>query len=480
MSSLRRQLTRELLVAVVLLLCGGLAAVYIAARDAVTDQFDRALQAKARAISTLTSVENGRPRVTFTDRFMPGFEDYSPWDFFQLWDAEGDEIARSESLFPGMELPRQVGTLEHPSKWNFTLPDGRPARAAGFAFRPRGWRSLSREAGSEFQLVVASDRESLDRTLWQLLGLCGGIAALLVAATLWVIPRVLRRGLVPVNTLVQQATQIDAESLSTRFNVDRFPVELRPIAERLNELLGRLERSFERERQFSADLAHELRTPLAELRTQSECAIKWPESRDPELDRETLAIARQMERVVTHLLALTRGDQGQLVARIEPISLHDVATDVWSSFAARAAARRLVVAWEVAPCRGEADPGLLRSILANLLENAVDHATAGGSIQISTEAHAGGIALTIANTTMDLTAADVPKLFDRFWRKESARSGGQHLGLGLALSHSYARAMRWQLTARLDADRQLALILSGPGRIETTSNAPRIAAAVGL
>lgn len=465
MISIRRQLTRELLGAVLLLLGVGSAALYLAARDATTDQFDAALEAKARAVSTLTLRENGGVRIAFSDRFMPGFEDRTPRDFFQMWDAEGREIARSESLRTGAQLPRRVGTLQKPAEWDFTLPNGRPGRAVGFTFRLKSAETNEHSASAELQLVVASDREDLDETLWQLLGLCVGLAVLLVGATLWLIPSVLRRGLAPLERLGEHATRIDAGSLSSRFTFAQLPLELQPIAQRLNDLLARLEESFERERRFSADLAHELRTPLAELRSLVECALKWPESRDPHLDRDALAIAQQMERIVTHTLALARGEQGQLAVRIEPVDLRALVDGVWPAFARRAAERRLGLEMNLPPCEADADADLLRSILTNLIENAADYAAPGGTIRIRTEGRADGIAITVGNPVSDLAREDLPRLFDRFWRKESARSGGLHLGLGLSLARSFARAMRWNLSARFDDRGDLVFTLEGAGRM---------------
>lgn len=462
MISIRRRLTRDLLSAVLLLLGGGLTALYFAARDAATDEFDTALEAKAHAISTLTILENGRVRVTFNDRFMPGFEERKPRDFFQLWDAKGGEVARSESLEHDGQLPHRTGSLQRPAQWNLTLPNGRPGRAIGFSFRPKGAPARGSGEDTDLRLVVASDREHLDETLWQLLGLCAGLGVLLVAVTLWVIPRVLRRGLQPLDRLGEEAAQIEAATLATRFAVEPLPSELRPIAQRLNDLFARLEHSFERERRFSADLAHELRTPLAELRTMAECALKWPDARDPATDRETLNIARQMERVVVHILALARSEQGQIALQSEPLALAPFLQTTWAPFVARAAARHLDVALELSAAEGAADPALLRSILVNLFENAVDYTPPEGEIKIGLARLAGEVVITVANTASDLRPEDLPKLFDRFWRKESARSDGLHVGLGLSLSQAFARAMRWSLRASFDDRQRLLFTLSGP------------------
>lgn len=462
MISIRQRLVRKLLGTVLLILIGGLAALYFGAREVATDQFDRTVHAKALAISTLTFQTGDGFRFEFTDRFMRGFDDRKPTDYFQLWELNGREIARSESLPPRASLPRRVGKINRPADWNLTLPNGRPGRAIGFTFKPTAADPRARGPERELQLVVASDREELDETLWRLLALSGGWGLLLIGATLWAIPRVLRSGLQPLDALGEQAASIDADSLGTRFALAELPPELRPIAQRLNDLFGRLEQSFERERRFSSNLAHELRTPVAELRSIAECALKWPDARDASVDQDTLAIALQMERIVTHLVAMARGEQGGLVVKNEPVALAPLIRDIWQSLAARANARDLRILFELPPTTALADPALLRSILTNLFENAADYTPTGGSISIAIQRRAEQVAILIANTTHDLTAKDVPKLFDRFWRKDAARSGGTHLGLGLALSRSFAHAMGWTLTAALNDRRQIVFTLAGP------------------
>ncbi len=462
MNSIRRQLTRELLGVFLFLLGGGLVAIYFAARDELIEQFNDALRAKALAISALTEVEGGRVTVRLTDSFLRGFQEENSQDFFELWSDEGKPILRSASL-RGADLPVRTGTFDRPRFWNFELVDGHPGRAIGVVFQPKGDHENRRvPATAGLRLVVASDRENLDEALHELLGIGLACSALLVASTLWVIPRVLHRGLQPLHRLGEQAAQINAESLTARFPADTLPPELQPICARLNELLARLELSFERERRFSADLAHELRTPLAELRSLAECALKWPDTREATTDRETLAIATQMEAIVTNLLALARGERGQLACHNESVALATLAQEAWRPFAHRAAERQLRINFALAPAMAVADPALLRSILGNLFDNAVDYTPAGGEIAVTTQGDAAGVTLQIANATENLEAVDLPNLFDRFWRKEAARTGGQHVGLGLSLARVFAAAMGWKLSAALDDRHRLVFTLAGP------------------
>jgi signal transduction histidine kinase len=460
MNSIRSRLTRDVLALSAALLGGSLAALYFAARAELQEQFDAALQAKALAVRASIEAGAGRIRPVLAAELLPGPADEPPEDFYEAWDAEGTILARSPSLGVA-DLPARAGGVPQRGFWDFRLPDGRPGRAFGVVFRP-GWEEGGRETGRappEIQLVVASSRAEFDEELAALLGIAGTCGALLLGATLWAVPRVLRRGLAPLDRLGEQAARIDADHLSARFPAAGLPQELEPICGRLNALLARLEGSLVRERQFSADLAHELRTPLAELRSLAECALKWPESRDAATDRETLAIARQMEALATSMLSLARGEQGRLAARREPVAVDALVREVWSRYAPRAEARGLRAALVLSPATAAGDPALLRSIFANLFDNAVDHAPPGGALELTVEA---GVTVRVANAAGNLTPADVERLFDRFWRKESARSDGQHFGLGLPLARMFATAMGWTLTAALDGERRLVFTLAGP------------------
>jgi two-component system sensor histidine kinase QseC len=456
MRSIGRQLTISLLVTFALLMAAGGVAVFLAVRAALYAQFDAGLRVKALMVITATEQRRGKINVRFSDRFLREFDDDVATNFFQVWSTgETVSIERSDSLGRN-DLPRQFGTMASPLYWNFDLPAGQtPSRAVGIKFTPRvdDNDERTRQDPIEAIAVVAEHRGQLDAMLQRMKWILIGAGTGLIVATVAVAPLALRPGLRPLRQLGDQAGTIDAANLGLRFSVDGMPAELRPIGERLNALLERLENSFERERRFSSDLAHELLTPLAELRAIVESALKWPDMAGPEAHRQSLEILVRMENLVTRLLELCRAENGRLKPLRVSTSIPDLLREVWRSSAAAAESRNLAVSFTGAdPCEATVDPILLRVIVGNLLSNAVEYTPAGGSVRISWECQNAGYTILIANDAPDLTRDDVSSMFDRFWRKEASRTGSQHSGLGLSVARELAHVLDARLEGSLSPD----------------------------
>jgi two-component system sensor histidine kinase QseC len=308
---------------------------------------------------------------------------------------------------------------------------------------------------------VAAERQELDRTLAMLAVLLGVCGLGLLAITSAIVPRVLRRELAPLDALAEHATRIDATTLGRRFVTEHLQSELAPIALRFNDLLSRLERSFDREKQFSADVAHELRTPIAELRSMAELALKWPESRDARADADALQIAMTMEGIVTGLLQLLRNEAGREVA-YERVPLQALLQAARVVLEPRIASRHLQVTWSVADdIVVQANPELLRSLVSNLLDNAVEYTPPGGAVQVDALQETAGVVLRVANDVEGLTEDDLERLFDRFWRRDQVRSSAGHYGLGLSIARASAQALGCELIASLPTPSRIALTLSG-------------------
>lgn len=457
MRSLRRQLTIGLLLAFALLLGAGGAIVYWAVRESLYGQFDRELRLKALVVVTDTQISGDRVRVRFSDRFLREFDRTVATDFFQVFDEQGETVAKSDSL-GDKRLPGKLrGPVDAPVYWNLTLPNGDLGRAIGVAFTPR---VRSGDKTQEITVIVAASRRRLLETLEQLRTVLAGCGLGLLALTGLAVPYLLKRELRPLSDVARRASQIDAGTLSQRFELASMPAEIRPMGEKLNDLLARLEASFERERRFSSDLAHELRTPLAELRSQAELALKWPEERSAESDRAVLEITVQLETLVSRLLTLSRAEHAQPSLQRADLRLKPMVDELLRRLSGRVAERRLQVDNRVPDDAViHTDPVLLESIVSNLLDNAVAYAPDDTVVHTHFQGGRAGFHLSVTNTAPSLTQVDVPKMFDRFWRKDRSRTGTEHSGLGLSLSRSFAQTLGLKLEAALDESGTLTMTL---------------------
>jgi signal transduction histidine kinase len=293
----------------------------------------------------------------------------------------------------------------------------------------------------------------MNETLWTIASalIIAGVA-LMVLITGAVILTI-RRGLAPLRRLATEADAIEAESLHQRLSQDSLPLELAPVSQKLNELLARLETAFRRERSFASAAAHELRTPIAELRSLAEVSLRWPEDADSQQNmKDTLQIANRMEGLVRALLLIVRSDSKPRTVRLTSIDLDALIREIWHHYEPRAQQRRLSFVYTPADrMMVYSDAMMVRAMLENLLSNAVAHTPAGGEVECRVEQSGDLLQLTLANVSHDLTVEDIPRLFEPFWRKDESRTGGEHFGLGLSLVASYATALGISVSVQLQS-----------------------------
>lgn len=459
MKSIRGHLTSTILSGFGLLLVLSSFSIYFLTRAALLKEFDAGLWAKAQTIMSLSEQGQDGIQVESANSIFQTGRDRQDSPVYEVWQDGQKVIARSESL-TDTSLPLRFGSLDKPAFWNLDLPDGDDGRAIGLKFSPK----IDDEDAKKFEpreaiVIVAANREPLDQTLNILATVLAVTALLTIIITVPLVSISLRRGHASLGQLARQAAAINADSLQTRFPEDSLPGELQPITARLNDLLGRLESSFERERRFSADLAHELRTPLAELRALAEVELAWPEDGDPEKHREILDIALQMEAMVTRLLEIARCENCKTQLQIESFAIAPLMEEVWRPLAAKAKTKQLNFQFHVPPdATLKTDRVLFRSILVNLLSNAVEYTPQCGRGEV--QWHGDAAELTVSNTVYDLTAADVPHLCERLWRKDQSRTGREHCGLGLALSRTFGDLLGFELKAGFTGEKILTLRIS--------------------
>jgi two-component system OmpR family sensor kinase len=250
-----------------------------------------------------------------------------------------------------------------------------------------------------------------------------------------------RRSLAPVAAMSAQAERISAVNLHDRLAVRSRSDELGSLAQSFNDLLDRLEQSFERQRRFISDASHELRTPVSILRGEAEVALSQA-SRSPEEYRESLAVlhqeAQRLARIVEDLFTLTRADAGEYRLAHSDFYLDELVADCVRAARALAQVKNIalvVVTSEEMAVR--ADEELLRRMILNLLDNAIKYTPVGGNISVACGCVSDGCEVSVTDSGPGIPADMQSRIFERFFRVDRARArsgvdGGAGLGLSIA------------------------------------------------
>jgi len=258
-----------------------------------------------------------------------------------------------------------------------------------------------------------------------LLGLMGWIAV--------------RRGHAPLRSIVMQIHRISASELNTRLSPETVPRELTDLANSFNDMLARMEEAFQRLSNFSADIAHELRTPVTSLLTQTQVALSQSRSVDEyrEILYSNIEEYEHMAQMVSDMLFLAKADNGQYQLNRIDIDLVKEIQDLFEYYEAWAEERGVSLT-----LRGNAtiaaDRLMLRRVLGNLLSNAIRHTPSNNTVHVRLEQLAGKtVSVSIENPGLVIPAEHIPRLFDRFHRVDASRHrGDEGAGLGLAIAKS--------------------------------------------
>lgn len=455
-------MTRSLRGRLLVWVIGGMAVLQVAFAAVVYEVMERSLREGYDAVLTSTlhtvggAIEQNDRRVRFDidERDLPEFRRVSRPDYFQIWLETGEVLARSSSL-RGTNIRRPdvpVGTV---TVRRLRLPDGRNGRAAAFRFAPRSDDEHARLASPRLvTVVVARDSSPLDEQMtslrWLLgLGTGGTVAVSLVLAGL-----IVRQGLRPLAHLAGKIAALGQDDLSARISLEHLPSELAPVVQRLNDLLQRLDEAFARERAFTADAAHELRTPLAGLRATIEVALARPREQAAyrEALSECLTIVQHTQTLADQLLVLARMEGRLTPVTTETIPLAELVETAWRPYAQAGAARNVVFLNRVSAgvsCTG--DRGILLMALTALAANAAEYTDDGGRVEVSAVTRPSNVILTVSNTGCGLSGDDVAHIFERFWRGDPSRSEtGLHCGLGLTLVQQAVSALGGTVAASVD------------------------------
>ncbi|HEX6534916.1 MAG TPA: PAS domain-containing sensor histidine kinase [Gemmatimonadaceae bacterium] len=305
------------------------------------------------------------------------------------------------------------------------------------------------------RVVAAASTRASEVAVRELIGTMVVIAPLLLIASVGLAYAIAGRAFQPVDRMINELQAItDGRSLHRRLPVDRGGDELGRLAVTLNEMIERLEKSFSALRRFTADASHELKTPLAVLRADVERAMSAQSTRAEKMValEEALQETTRMADLVDSLLTLARADEGRFELHRERVALEPVVRDVFETATILGEAAGITVSMpEPAHVVALGDRARLRQLFLNLVTNAIKYTPRGGSVEVALTLHDRTASFSVRDTGMGISAADLPHIFERFYRADRARSrsperGG--VGLGLAISQWIAEAHGGTISVR--------------------------------
>lgn len=444
-------------------------AILIGVRRQLLLELDSRLQEQVEAVASLVEIEeDGSLSMDYMEGFIERFS-LGGDHYFQVWSADGEVFVSSGSL-NGQILPRPP-TSDLAVIWdNHPLPNGTPGRIVWIRFKPRFCLDeihmgtevepvevydLRENPQSVVTAAVAIPSADVIDFLWFVAWLECGVALVALLLLGFFTCRTLKVGLQPLNEIANRSKMIDIRQKEAYFP-ELGPDELFDITRRLNELLRRIRASFEREKLYSANVIHDLRTPVSELRAVMEVVSKY-EMDDPDAERRALKqgyeIALEMDSLLMSLTELLhqRSHNGELVSssikRIRPVELIE-------EIMGQCSRDRAEHDWEISEQKetwiSTVVPALT-NVLRQILCNAVDYAPAGSTIQVDVKkmANADKIEISVSNENPGLKEKEMDLLFDPFWRHSADRSDRRHSGLGLSIAKLNADILGGDLSAKL-------------------------------
>lgn len=473
-ASLSARITTLLVITSLVVLGGGAKLMDWRVDHELESRFQENLLIQANALSGAFQMEQGEPASTPPPQLHAGILGGDGPAYYELR-CSGATTRSSTPSPPTVPAswPRMTGTrplfseLYHGTQHlgavqlAFTTnleseADSTPTNSAGLPIS---------QAPRACQLLFEQDRRGTDQILlaidWILL--LSPALALLIA--LVAVPVIVRRGLRPMDLLVERMRAIGPNAPQQRLTASGLR-ELDPLVTRFNDVLERMDEGLARERQFASGLAHETRTRLAELRALTEVEARYPSGRSTsEILQEVRQIGSELEATVTALLLLTRLQSGLELPQPQPILLDAWLQHQLQRHQSDATQRSLNLLYSgTPPAYLRTDAALLEVIVGNLLGNACAYAPPGSSITLQVTA----TSLSIDNAAPELSVDDLTNFGQRFWRKPSPHTSSLqtrspqtqslqavHAGLGLALASAAARALQLSLNFHLDDTQRL-------------------------
>jgi len=406
---------------------------------------DTSMQAHAMSLAALVRyTEDATGNVYFDDTLLPSSIDPNHPDLFAVWADRSGLVARSDNWPQGLEIPSAPN-----HHWNFEWN-----RVPYHALRVSQVPILDREEGKAFRpqtltIFYAAPTIRLRMQVRRAGAFIALAGMLLLAATVLLALRGIRRGLRPLQNLAQEASRVSAQNWELRLPEEVSQIkELRPVTQSMKQMLERLQHSFEQQRQFLGNAAHELKTPVAVMKSTLQSLVQRPRTED-EYRRgiqQSLEDLERLEQLLQWMLRLARAEQwahGALRRDLEVIDINATCEEAIERIRNLAQSRNTAVHLSTnGPVPFRADPEDLQLVWINLLENAVRYSPEGSSVEVAVTSNNGGpFHITFQDHGPGIPPHDLPHIFERFYRASTfAMSSISGFGIGLYLTKELVQA----------------------------------------
>lgn len=418
-ASLRLQLLHRLLPAMLAMLLAGAATAYWIAWRSATKAYDRALFDTTLAIAEQLRVVDGKPQLPLTPQARAVLLTDKFDRIFYAVRSEAQELLDGD---PGLPMPSAA-------EWPASNREGRYYFDGRLDDQPIRVAALRIEV-DDHPLTILAGETLIKRNALVMEIIFGMLLPelLLVAVSIGVVWFGVRAGLKPLAALRQElAGRSQADLSPVRVPV---PEEIQPVVAEVNELLERLERSLNSQRNFVSDAAHQLRTPVAALQAQVEASLREAGAASRPQIAGILDATQRLSHLITQMLSLARAEPA-LPQTTTPVSLVTLARQAAEAWLPAAIDKRIDLGFELEAASVGGNALLLQELLANLLDNALRHAPAGGTVTVSCGRRGDEAWLRVDDSGEGIAESERDKVFERFYQPPGSRSEGNGLGLAI-------------------------------------------------
>jgi heavy metal sensor kinase len=445
---------------------------YYGLRDLTARHVDQELIHRAKLLLPELVIVNGEPMLRQSIEEVMSQELRTAYFHSEITDQKGKILKSS----PRFRTPKRAAHTASPAA-TAKLSADNPVFTT-FSSEKERFRMailpLHDENGQEYFVRIGYPLNAIDEAFQNLrLFLLAGGPIMIAMAALggWILAR---GSLAPVAHITQAARQISAKGLNQRIPVRGVPDELDELAQTFNEMLGRLQSSFEQARNFSFDAAHELRTPLTAMRGEAEVALLKNSSAEElrRVLRSNLEEINRITAIVNDLLTVAQGEAGTLDLRRETVSLSDLAGNIVETVQVLAEDKDVKLEAFIEPeVRVTGDSIRLSQLILNLLDNAIKHSSPGQTVKMILEKNGSGPVLKVEDTGCGISEQDLPHIFDRFFRTDRSRSRQvPGSGLGLSISKWIVDAHGGSITVESKLGNGSTFTVQLPGANETEAH----------